>query len=245
MMSLDAMSSPAAGPARQVERLAAIYGQVTELADGLTPASAMLPSRCSAWTVQDVLYHQLLDARRALVAFATPSAAAPDVDAVTYWQPFAASADGPTAQPCRTPGGDGAARHARYVRIAAAAYEVPMLAAEWRHTSAAVVRAALACPHEVIATQGHTLAIGDFVDTLVVEAVVHYLDLTMPMPAAPATDPSSLALIREVLTGLAGGPMPAHWDDETCALKATGRLPVTEEENATLGPAAGMLPLLR
>jgi hypothetical protein len=45
MMSLEAMSSPAAGPARQVERLAAIYGQVTELADGLTPASAMLPSR--------------------------------------------------------------------------------------------------------------------------------------------------------------------------------------------------------
>ena len=121
MMSLEAMSSPAAGPARQVKRLAAIYGQVTELADGLTPASAMLPSRCSAWTVQDVLYHQLLDARRALVAFATPSAAAPDVDAVTYWQPFVASSDD-------------AARHARYVRIAAAAYEVPMLAADWRRT---------------------------------------------------------------------------------------------------------------
>jgi hypothetical protein len=48
-----------------------------------------------------------------------------------------------------------------------------------------------------------------------------------------------------VLTSLAGSPMPAHWDDETCALKATGRLPVTEEENVTLGPAAGMLPLLR
>src|SRR5580693_1205005 len=151
MMSLEAMSSPAAGPARQVERLAAIYGQVTELADGLTPASAMLPSRCSAWTVQDVLYHQLLDARRALVAFATPSAAAPDVDAVTYWQPFVASCDD-------------AARHARYVRIAAAAYEVPMLAADWRRTSAAAVRAALACPHDAIATQGHTLAIGAFID---------------------------------------------------------------------------------
>ena len=232
MMSLEAMSSPAAGPARQVERLAAIYGQVTELADGLTPASAMLPSRCSAWTVQDVLYHQLLDARRALVACATPSAAAPDVDAVTYWQPFGASPDD-------------AARHARYVRIAAAAYEVPMLAADWRRTSAAAVRAALACPHDAIATQGHTLAIGDFIDTLVVEAAVHYLDLTVSTPAAPAAHAPSLALVREVLTGLAGSLMPAHWDDETCALKATGRLPVTEEENVTLGPAAGMLPLLR
>jgi hypothetical protein len=245
MMSLDAMSSPAAGPARQVERLAAIYGQVTELADGLTPASAMLPSRCSAWTVQDVLYHQLLDARRALVALATASAAAPDVDAVTYWQPFGASADGRAVRPCRTSDGEDAARHARHVRIAAAAYEVPMLAADWRDTSAAAVRAALACPHEAITTQGHTLAIGHFIDTLVVEAAVHYLDLTVSMPAAPAADPSSLALVRDVLTGLAGSPMPAHWDDETCALKATGRLPVTEEENVTLGPAAGMLPLLR
>jgi hypothetical protein len=233
------MSSQAAGPGRQAERLAAIYAQITDVADGLTPASAMLPSRCAAWTVQDVLYHQMLDARRALIAFATPSAAEPDVDAVTYWQPFGALAGGPAA-----PGGDAAARHARHVRVAAAAYEVPMLAAEWRETSAAAVRAALASQHEAVATQGHTLATSDFIDTLVVEAAVHYLDLTLSMPAAPAADPSSLGLVRDVLAGLAGGPMPAEWDDETCALKGTGRLPVTQEETAALGPAAGMLPLL-
>ncbi|HEY2313328.1 MAG TPA: hypothetical protein VGH96_06920 [Streptosporangiaceae bacterium] len=73
---------------------------------------------------------------------------------------------------------------------------------------------------------------------------MHYLDLTMSIPAAPAADPSALALVREVLAGLAGTPMPAEWDDETTALKGTGRLPVTEEETAALGPAAGMLPLL-
>jgi Mycothiol maleylpyruvate isomerase N-terminal domain len=236
-MTLDTTSSPAAGPARRVDRLAAIYGQITEIADSLTPASGMLPSRCAAWTAQDVLYHQLLDARRALIAFATSSDAEPDVDGVTYWKPFGASEGGPAA-----PGGDGAARHARHVRIAAAAYEVPMLAGEWRETSAAAVRAALACPHEAVATQGHTLATASFIDTLVVEAAVHYLDLTVSMPAAPAADQASLALVREVLAGLAGRPMPTHWDDETAALKGTGRLPVTEEENATLG--AGMLPLL-
>jgi hypothetical protein len=233
------MTSPAAGPGRRAERLAAIYGQITEIADGLSPASAMLPSRCAAWTVQDMLYHQMLDARRALVAFVTPSDSKADVDAVTYWKPFGASAGGPAAA-----GGDGAARHARHVRIAAAAYEAPMLAAEWRETSAAAVRAALACPREAVATQGHTLATGDFIDTLVVEAAVHYLDIIVSIPTAPPADPAALALGREVLGGLAGGPMPADWDDETCALKATGRLPVTEEETAALGPAAGMLPLL-
>jgi hypothetical protein len=57
-----------------------------------------------------------------------------------------------------------------------------MLAAEWRETSAAAVRAALAHPPPAVATQGHTLATGDFIDTLVVEAAVHYLDLTLSMP---------------------------------------------------------------
>ncbi len=233
------MSSPAAGPGRRAERLAAIYGQITGIADGLSPATAMLPSRCAAWTVQDLLYHQMLDARRALVAFVTLSDSEPDVDAVTYWEPFAAAAGGPAA-----PGGDGAARHARHVRIAAAAYEAPMLAAEWRQISAAAVRAALACPHQAVATQSHTIATGDFIDTLVVEAAGHYLDIIVSMPTAPAADPTALALVREVLVGLAGSPMPPDWDDETCALKGTGRLPVTQEENAALGPAAGMLPLL-
>jgi hypothetical protein len=74
----------------------------------------MLPSRCAGWAVQDVLYHQLLDARRALVTFATPSATAP-----------------------QALGGDGAARHARHVRIAAAACETSWLAGEWRETSSA------------------------------------------------------------------------------------------------------------
>jgi hypothetical protein len=239
------MSSPAAGPGRQadppldvVERLAASYDQVSAVAHGLTGASAMLPSRCAGWAIADVLYHQLLDARRALITFASPSAAQPDVDAVTYWRAYGSSADSPQA-----PGGEGAARHARYVRIAAAAYEVPWLAAEWQETSAATVRAARACPYDAVATQGHTLATADFIHTLVVESAVHYLDLTVSLPAAAPPDAAALALVRDVLTGLAGLPLPPRWDDETCALKGTGRLPVTDDERATLGPVAGMLPL--
>ena len=69
------MSSPAAGPARPASTplaaidgpLEAIYGQFTVVADALTEAAALLPSRCAGWAVTDVLYHQLLDARRALI----------------------------------------------------------------------------------------------------------------------------------------------------------------------------------
>jgi hypothetical protein len=43
--------------------LEAGYQNVTAVADRLADAELMLPSRCAGWTVGDVLYHQLLDAR--------------------------------------------------------------------------------------------------------------------------------------------------------------------------------------
>ena len=214
--------------------LEAIYGQLTAVADSLTEASALLPSRCAGWAVTDVLYHQLMDARRALVAFATPADRDPDTDSVSYWRPFAPAASG----------AEGAARHARHVRIVASAYPVDSLAGAWRGTAAAAVRAARACPYPVVSTQGHALRTEDFIGTLVFGAAVHYLDITVAFPAAEPADPAALALVRHVLEGLAGSPLPAAWDDATCALTGTGRLPVCAADIALLGPLAGQLPLI-
>jgi hypothetical protein len=50
-------------------------------------------------------------------------------------------------------------------------------------------------------------------------------------------------LVRQVLHQLAGSPLPASWDDVTCALKGTGRQPVSQADQSALGPAAGRLPL--
>lgn len=76
------------------------------------------------------------------------------------------------------------------------------------------------------------------------EAAVHYLDLTVFLAGAPAPDPVSLGLVRRVLDGLAGAALPGGWDDVTCALKGTGRLPLTDADRADLGPLAGLvLPL--
>jgi uncharacterized protein (TIGR03083 family) len=197
--------------------LAAIYDDISEHVSGLGPAALLRPSRCAGWTVGDVLYHQLLDARRALVTFASPGTGEPDVDEVTYWQDFA-------------PGGaDAGAAHARHVRLVAAAYSDGMLGREWRDTAAAAVRAARACPHELVTTQGHVLRTGDFVSTLVFEATIHHLDMTDLPP-----DPGALRLVRRVLDGLLGGPGP-DWDDRTHALKGTGREPLTEAERAAYG----------
>jgi hypothetical protein len=96
-----------------------------------------------------------------------------------------------------------------------------------------------------VTTQGHVLATADFIATLVVEASVHYLDLTVGLPAAPPPDAAGLALVRRVLDGLLGTPIPGGWDDRTYALKGTGREEVTAQERSAFGPPAGRLPLFR
>ncbi|HEX9548855.1 MAG TPA: hypothetical protein VF942_16060, partial [Acidimicrobiales bacterium] len=83
----------------------------------------------------------------------------------------------------------------------------------------------------------------DFTATLAVEAAIHYLDMTVALAAAPEPGPASLALVRQVLDQLAGSPLPASWDDATCALKGTGRLPISPADRSALGPAAAKLPL--
>jgi uncharacterized protein (TIGR03083 family) len=218
------------------DALEAVYQNITAVADGLGEAELMLPSRCAGWAVTDVLFHQLLDARRALRALASPSARPPDVDDISYWRHYPAGNGEAGSAP--------AAAHARYVRISASAYPPGSLAWEWRDTAAAVCRAARACPHPAVLTQGHTLTTGDFIATLAVEGAVHYLDLTVGLPSAPGPDSASLALVRRTLDGLLGTVLPGDWDDVTYALKGTGRIPVSESDRASIGALADRLPLI-
>jgi hypothetical protein len=65
---------------------------------------------------------------------------------------------------------------------------------------------------EIVSTQGHRLRSADFIDTLIVEATIHYLDLTLNLPASPAPA-SALLRVRNVLDGLFGTALPLGWDD--------------------------------
>jgi hypothetical protein len=221
-----------------VDALAAAYGNVTAVVDGLGEAELMLPTRCAGWVIADLLYHQLLDARRALRTFASPAGGPADTDDVSYWRAYA-----PQSGEHEALGSASAAAHARHVRIVAAAYPPGALAWEWRETSAAACRAAGACRHALVTTQGHTLETADFVATLAVEAAIHYLDLTVSLPSAPAPDSASLALVRRVLDGLLGAGAPAGWDDRSYALKGTGRVPLSGGDRAALGSLASRFPL--
>ncbi len=160
------------------------------------------PTRAEAWTVRDLLFHQLLDAQRSLTAFASPTDAEPDVDEVSYWNRY------------RPSEGDGGAAHAKFVRAAAAAYPGSEdLVDHWRTTSGAAIRAARAAdPAGHVETQGHVIAVPGFVSTLVLEATVHLMDLTLEIPGGPPPQ-TALALTRRVLEGLYGEPLPTAWDD--------------------------------
>jgi hypothetical protein len=214
------------------------YRRVTDVVTGLGEAELMRPTGCAGWAVADVLFHQLLDAQRALVAFATPVTEPPDRDDVTYWAEFTPQ-PGETGAQARA----GAAAHARFVRLAASAYPPGTLARVWSETAAAACRAARACQAAGVATQGHVLRPADFAATLAVETAVHYLDLTVDLPSAPPPDPVSLTLVRRVLEGLLGSPLPASWGDASAAVKGTGRVLLTDEDRAVLGPLADRVPL--
>ncbi|HEX6445843.1 MAG TPA: maleylpyruvate isomerase N-terminal domain-containing protein [Streptosporangiales bacterium] len=208
------------------------YRAITDLVGGVDEPVLLGPTRCAGWTVLDLLFHVLLDAQRALMTFATPSDGEPDRDLVSYWSEF-----GPDQSAADQ------LDHALFVRRAAAAYARPAtLVRHWQDTSAAAARAAAACPHERVATQGHVLTVPDFVATLVTEAAVHQLDLAVGLPGTPPPA-GALAVVRRTLDGLLGSPPPEHWDDLDYILKGTGRVPLDAADRTALGEAAGRFPL--
>jgi hypothetical protein len=217
-----------------LDAFAAAYAGVTAVVSGLDGDALLTPSRCLGWSVADTLQHLLFDAQRALVTFATPAQGQPDVDHVTYWLPF-------------TPGSEGSAAGATYIRRLTAALSSPTgVVRFWNETSSAAVRAARTCSADLVATQGHVLTLDDVVRTFVVEAALHHLDLTVGLPDAPDPDAAVLALTAQTLDGLAQAQPAAvaGWDLRTYALKAGGREPLDATDRERLGPLAAAFPLL-
>ncbi|MGI5212643.1 maleylpyruvate isomerase N-terminal domain-containing protein [Plantactinospora sp. CA-290183] len=213
--------------------LARAYAGITATVDGLDDRDMLRATRCRGWVVADLLVHLTGDARRALVALATPTAGPGDTDAVSYWRGFTGPDDG---------------RHAWWVRRSASAFDRPTgTVASWTETASAAVRAAhRADPRGFVATQGHVLSVLDFLATLVTEAVVHHLDLAVELPDAPVPDQAAVDVAVGTVDGLLSDEAvrPTDWSDLDYLLKATGRLSLTEHDRTALGEAAGWFPLL-
>ena len=207
--------------------LGASYGALLDTLDGIDDELGWRPTGCAGWTVRDLVFHLLEDARRALVALGTPASGPADVDAVTYWIGW-------------LPGTDGAGRMQRSTRIMASVWtSVTSIAEIYAETARAVLTTAGRFGgDELVATQGHVLSVRDLTSTLAVEATIHQIDLGL---GAPST--VGLAEARRVLDALLGRPVPASWDDRRWLLLGTGRAVPSADEQAWLGADAARLPL--
>ena len=79
----------------------------------------------------------------------------------------------------------------------------------------------------------------------IVEATVHYLDLSLDMPDAAPAQIEGLALVRRVVEGLIARSLPIDelgWSPASLALRATGREALTVSDRAVLGKVAERLP---
>ena len=185
------------------------------VAADLTDRDLLAPSRCAGWTTGEVLTHVHLGLQEMLLGCVARTDEAAGTSASDYWRGFPA---GPDRDDEPSPD-DGML----FIRRLAAAYRRPTGVVRHLTPTAEGVRAAVrALPAGAVRFQGHVLTTGDFVATWAVELAVHHLDLQrelrLPAPAAGA-----LRLGRRTVEVLAGGDLPAGWDDETAVLRGTGR----------------------
>ena len=207
------------------------YDDLSASLGSLTEEEGWQPTGCAGWTPIDLGFHLLGDARRALVALATPATGPADTDAVGYWTAWQPPAPGDQEELWST-------------RIAASTQGgLAAVAHRYAETAAAVgVAAGRVQADERVRTQGRVLTVADLLSTLVVEAAVHHLDLVAHLDR-PGPDAGPLAEVRRVLEELAGGPLPGRWDDATAARRGTGRERLTAADRLELGPAAALFPL--
>jgi uncharacterized protein (TIGR03083 family) len=179
----------------------------------LSDLDLMASSRCTGWTVADVVVHVHLGLQEMLLGLVTRTGESPGTDASGYWRSTAPADE------------DDQVAGMRFVRLLGAAYRQPAGAVRHLLPTVAGVRAATASLDPgAVRFQGHVLSTGDFLATWAVEMAVHHLDLgrelTLPPPSRPA-----LRLARLTVEALAGAAAPPDWPDDTTVLLGTGRIP--------------------
>lgn len=224
------------------QALASVYRQLGEAFTALAEDGLTQPTRCTGWTAGDLLRHLLADAERALAGVRTPTDDPATATFASYWDTLPSATDsGPGDDGPGDAAADGAATDSGATDVVAAA-----LLLRWFDVASAAVRAVADAPIDGrVRSRGQVLAVPDFVTTLVVEAAVHYLDLSVALPGPAPLSADAAALAHATLAArLRGAAAPVGWHDELYILKCTGRLPLTPRERITLATAADRFPLL-
>ena len=213
--------------------LAALDG-FTRCADSLSDLQLMAASRCTGWTVGDVVVHVHLGLQEMLLGLVSLTAEEPETDASSYWR---------ITLPTNDDDGDQIAGM-RFIRLLGGSYRRPSNAVRHMLPTVEGVRAATSrLEPGAVRFQGHVLSTGDFLATWAVELAIHQLDmgreLVLPQPAA-----SALRFARLTVEDLAGVDAPRTWSDETTVLLGAGRMNPDAEQRTEASELVQQLPVL-
>ena len=166
------------------------------------------------WNVAQLVAHLVRAATRVPVYLPEPVSGPPAADRIAYWR-YDAEAEAPAI--------------AKRAIEAAAAADPPQLAAQFHSGWTATVEAAgKAGPDALLNTFAGPMRLDEYLDTRVLEVVVHHLDLRTALDQPPASDPAAARRTMAVLEQLLGEPRPRAMGRTRFILAATGRLPVDD-----------------
>ncbi|MEV2238083.1 maleylpyruvate isomerase N-terminal domain-containing protein [Micromonospora sp. NPDC049891] len=202
------------------------------------------PTRCTPWTVADLLAHVRTGAGRLadMLSAAVPGPAR--VDAAGYFSAAkflpevdAARIESARVEAARVEAARGGAASASAGSSSGRPGEV--LAADFDRTWRATLAAVDAHPADrVVRTRhGDAMTVTEFLRTRVVEVGVHGLDLAEALDRPPWLTPTAARVIADLLTGGRALPADLGWDRLTLIGKATGRSPRSRAERDALDAA--------
>lgn len=216
-----------------VDVLAEDCRRVSDLLLGLSEDEFARPTRCEPWDVKELAAHLYRSLFRIPTMLDSPPPPAADRDSVTYWRSYDVPSDAPVI--------------AAHARETAATYETggDLARAFEELCRDAVELARSTDPGRLVhAWWGPNLRLDEFLETRVLEVVVHGLDMTHALDRHPIASDEGLARVRATLEGLIGGHAPDTWTALELVEKGTGRAPLTASDEELLGADAAKFPLL-
>jgi Mycothiol maleylpyruvate isomerase N-terminal domain len=203
-------------------------------AESLSDVQLMAASRCTGWTVGDVVVHVHLGLQEMLLGLVGLTTEQPETDASSYWRITLPTNDDDADQLAGM----------RFVRLLGASYLRPSNAVRHMLPTVDGIRAAASrLEPGAVRFQGHVLSSGDFLATWAVELAIHQLDMGRELPL-PQPAPAALRLARLTVEDVAGVDAPRTWSDETTVLLGAGRMKPDAERRAQAPEFVQRLPVL-
>ncbi|MGA8117232.1 MAG: maleylpyruvate isomerase N-terminal domain-containing protein [Actinocatenispora sp.] len=211
---------------RQDDVLAAFRTEAAELIGalaGLSDEDFRRPTRCTPWTVAELVAHVATASGRLTAALAADPPGLATVSIVDYYRPDE-----------RFSAGTNEIRIRLAREQAAAATNGRALVVDLARAAADALALADTTPPDrtVLTRHGDAMTLHDFLVTRVVELALHGLDLSDALDREPwLTEPAATVVAALVLPASGTGVADAlGWDRTTLIRKATGRAVLTDAE---------------